>query len=88
MEGWPPFNGYYSGTKNWAWTAVSAWSSGGDFYYHLGQVQVGSPIRTFQYGWRYDSAEIVFFNGWLARSEPVLIIPYEPIWPGFAINTL
>ncbi len=89
MEGWPPFNGYNSGT-NWGWTAVSAWSSGGD-YYHLGQVRVGSPIRTFQYGWYYDGGypyERVLFNGWLARSEPRLILPYEPIWPGFAFNTI
>ena len=58
----------------------------GDFI--VGQVRVGLPFRTFQYGWYHHDRESVPFNAWLARPEPrCLIIPYELLWPGFAGNT-
>ncbi len=60
----------------------------------VGELKVGWPIRTFQCGW-YHSFEdgTVMFNGWLARDqpdfyEPRLVLPYEPIWLAFAINTI
>ena len=55
----------------------------------VGQERVGLPFRTFQYGWYHHDNESVPFNAWLARREPrCLIIPYELLWPGFAVNTL
>ena len=97
-EGWPPFTQYQSGTR-WGGSrarVVSITSHvNGDgeprwlLKFFVGQQKVGWPIRTLQSG-RYFSppSGVVPVNGWLVRRKPPLIIPYEPLWPGFTINTL
>ena len=86
-EGWPPFDEYDSGSS-WGRSGAQLWSScyvdvGGVQVltpsFTVSQVKVGSPFRTFQYGWYYHDGEAI---------PPAIIISYETIWPGFAINTL
>ena len=39
------------------------------------------------YSYEGDST-VVMFKGWKNRDKPALMVPYEPIWPGFALHTL
>ncbi len=90
-EGSPPFKEPYIVTK-WGWTAIAATyyppSPCGGFA--VGELKAGLPMRTLQCGWyhSYEDGRSVMFNGWPNREKPPLIIPYEPIWPAFAVNTL
>ncbi len=60
--------------------------------FQVADLKVGLPLRTLQCGWyhSYKDKQTIMFNGWRRKRTPPppLYLPFEPIWPAFAINTL
>ncbi len=86
QEDWPPFDDYAS-RSGWGKSvemlrSIAIVDVGGVTrfrMYFVSQSKAGWPLRTFQRG--------SSINAWERRNVEI-VIPYAPLWPGFAVNTL
>ncbi len=85
QEDWPPFDDYAS-RSGWGKSvemlrSIAIVDVGGVTrfrMYFVSQSKAGWPLRTFQRG--------SSINAWERRNVEI-VIPYAPLWPGFAVNT-
>ena len=75
--------------RGWSYMGIGGGRPGDQFL--VAELKVGLPLRTLQCGMyrSYKDKQTITFNGWRRKrtTPPPLYLPYEPVWPGFAINT-